>query len=108
MVLFRELVAARAWLAVIHHLVGACVGCVLAFTVAVIAGGVVGLPFALVGLPVLGLGLRITGSLARLERTRFAATLGEPVPAASTRLARRVLAAGGAAPGDAHRACHLA
>jgi hypothetical protein len=75
MVLFRELVAARAWLAVIHHLVGACVGCVLAFTVAVVAGGVVGLPFALVGLPVLGLGLRITGRLARPARPAGAHTV---------------------------------
>jgi signal transduction histidine kinase len=80
MVLLRELVAARAWLAVIHHLAGACVGCVLAFMVAAVAGGVVGLPLALVGLPILGLGLRITVWLARLERTRFAVTLGEPVP----------------------------
>ncbi|HEX6451554.1 MAG TPA: sensor domain-containing protein [Trebonia sp.] len=80
MVLFRELVSARAWLAVIHHMVGVCAGCVLAFLVASVAGGLVGLPFALIGLPLLGLGLRFTGRVARFERARFAVTLGEPVP----------------------------
>jgi signal transduction histidine kinase len=81
MVLLRELVSARAWLAVIHHLVGVCVGCVLAATAAAVAGGIVGLPLALVGLPLLGLGMRFAGWLARFERARFAVTLGEPVPA---------------------------
>lgn len=80
MVLFRELVSARAWLAVIHHLAGVCAGCVLAFLVASVAGGLAGLPFALAGLPLLGLGLRFAGRFARFERARFAITLGEPVP----------------------------
>jgi len=57
MVFFRELVSARAWLAVIHHVVGVCAGCVLAFLVASVAGGLVGLPLALVGLPLLVRGL---------------------------------------------------
>jgi signal transduction histidine kinase len=80
MVLLRELVSARAWLAVIHHLAGVCVGCVLALTVGAVAAGIAGLPFALLGLPLLGLGMRFAGWLARFERARFGVTLGEPVP----------------------------
>jgi signal transduction histidine kinase len=76
MFLFRELVSARAWLAMIHHVAGACAGCVLAFIVASVACGLAGLPFALIGLPLLGL----AGCFARFERARFAVTLGEPVP----------------------------
>jgi signal transduction histidine kinase len=81
MALLRELVSARAWLAFIHHTAGLCVGGVAAAVVVFgVGGGAVGLPFALIGLPLLGLALRFTGWIARLERVRFAVTLGAAVP----------------------------
>jgi signal transduction histidine kinase len=81
MLLLRELVSARAWLAVIHHVAGVLTGALLVFCAACVAAGVAGLPLALLGLPLLGLGLRLSGWGARFERARFAVTLGEPVPA---------------------------
>jgi len=81
MLLFRELTSARTWLAFIHHLAGVCVGLPLAFVVVSgVGGGAAGLLFALAGLPLLGLALRLAGWTARVERARFAITLGEPVP----------------------------
>jgi signal transduction histidine kinase len=80
MLLLRELVSARAWLAVIHHVAGVLTGVLLAFCAACVAAGLAGLPLALLGLPLLGFGLRLSGAIARLERARFAVTLGEPVP----------------------------
>ncbi|HEY1699473.1 MAG TPA: hypothetical protein VGG75_07145 [Trebonia sp.] len=96
MLLLRELVCARAWLAVIHHVAGVLTGVLLAFCAAFVAAGLAGLPLALLGLPLLGLGLRLTGWGARFERARFAITLGEPVPGLAVRGAGRVPAAAAA------------
>jgi hypothetical protein len=68
MLLLRELVCARAWLAVIHHVAGVLTGVLLAFCAAFVAAGLAGLPLALLGLPLLGLGLRLTGWGARFDR----------------------------------------
>lgn len=82
MVPFRELVSARTWLAYIHHLLGVIVG-IAAGTVVVAGIGVAmaGMPFALAGFGVIGIAFRFAGLIGRLERARFAVTLGEPVPA---------------------------
>jgi len=80
MFLIRDLVSARTWLALVHHLTGIFTGLV-AFTLAVggLAFGFAGIPFALVGLPVLGCMLRFNYGFARFERARFG-LLGVRIP----------------------------
>jgi signal transduction histidine kinase len=81
MFLIRDLVSARTWLAMVHHLTGLFLG-ILAFFLAV-TGIVLGIgltPLALAGLPVLGCTLRFTGGFAREERARFG-LLGVRIPA---------------------------
>jgi signal transduction histidine kinase len=81
MFLISDLVSARTWLALIHHLVGLFVGIVI-FTL-VITG--VSLGFSLlvlaVGLPLLGLTLRMAEAFGNAERARFAFLLGVRIPA---------------------------
>jgi signal transduction histidine kinase len=82
MFLLRDLVSARTWLAMVHHLVGLFIG--IAIFVPVITGfslGVGLLPLALVGVPVLGLTLWIADWFARVERFRFALLTGDRLPA---------------------------
>ena len=82
MYLLRDLVSARTWLALVHHLVGLLIGSVVIFIVVFGIGfGIGAIPFALVGLPLLGITLRFTDWLARFERARFAVLLGVPIPA---------------------------
>src|SRR5580704_6492772 len=82
MVLLRDLVSARTWLAMTQHLAGLFIGFVAIFIVGFgLAFGVGGLFFALVGLPLLGLTLRLACWFAREERARFAFLLGIRIPA---------------------------
>ncbi|HZR48081.1 MAG TPA: sensor domain-containing protein [Streptosporangiaceae bacterium] len=80
MFLIRDLVSARTWLAMIHHLTGFFLG-TMAFFVAVagLAFGVGLIPLALAGLPVLGCTLRFTSGFAHVERARFG-LLGVRIP----------------------------
>jgi signal transduction histidine kinase len=81
MFLIRDLVSARTWLALIHHLVGLFIG-IAAITV-VTTGLSLGfsLLVLVVGLPLLGLTLRLAGAFASAERARFAFLLGVRIPA---------------------------
>ena len=81
MFLIRDLVSARTWLALIHHLVGLFIG-IAAITV-VTTGLSLGfsLLVLVVGLPLLGLTLRLAGAFAYAERARFAFLLGVRIPA---------------------------
>jgi signal transduction histidine kinase len=81
MFLIRDLVSARTWLALIHHLVGLFIG-IAAITV-VTTGLSLGfsLLVLLVGLPLLGLTLRLAEAFAYAERARFAFLLGVRIPA---------------------------
>jgi signal transduction histidine kinase len=81
MFLIRDLVSARTWLALIHHLVGLFLG-IAAITV-VTTGLSLGfsLLVLLVGLPLLGLTLRLAEAFASAERARFAFLLGVRIPA---------------------------
>jgi signal transduction histidine kinase len=82
MSVLRELISARTWLALTHHVAGLVVGLVsLVITAVGIAVGVVTLPLALAGVPVLGLTLRYADGLAAAERYRFAVLLGSDLPA---------------------------
>jgi signal transduction histidine kinase len=81
MFLLSDLVSARTWLALIHHLVGLFLGCAAIFVVTFGLGFGAGLLILLVGLPVLGLTLRLTDWYARAERARFALLLGVRIPA---------------------------
>ena len=81
MFLLRDLVSARTWLALIHHLVGLFLGCAAIFVVTFGLGFGVGMVVLLVGVPVLGLTLRLTDWFARAERARFALLLGVRIPA---------------------------
>jgi signal transduction histidine kinase len=77
MFLIRGLVAARTWLAFIHHITGVVIG-LAAFivTVALLFFGVGLMPLMLVGFPVLGIMLRLLDWFARFERARFGFLLG--------------------------------
>lgn len=82
MFLISDLVSARTWLALIHHLVGLFIGIVL-FTL-IVTG--VSLGFGLlvlvpVGLAVLGLTMRSAAAFGHAERARFAFLLGVRIPA---------------------------
>src|SRR5580658_28267 len=82
MFLLSDLVSARTWLALIHHLVGLFLGCAAIFVVTFglgFGGGMLVVVFA--GLPVLGLTLRLTDWFARAERARFDLLLGVRIPA---------------------------
>jgi signal transduction histidine kinase len=81
MFLIRDLVSARTWLALIHHLVGLFIG-IAAITV-VTTGLSLGfsLLVLVVGLPLLGLTLRLAGAFAYAERARFEFLLGVRIPA---------------------------
>jgi signal transduction histidine kinase len=81
MFLLRDLVSARTWLALIHHLVGLFLGCAAIFVVTFGLGFGAGMLVLLVGVPVLGLTLRLTDWYARAERARFALLLGVRIPA---------------------------
>jgi len=81
MFLLRDLVSARTWLALIHHLVGLFLGCAAIFVVTFGLGFGVGMVVLLVGVPVLGLTLRLTDWFSRAERARFALLLGVRIPA---------------------------
>jgi signal transduction histidine kinase len=81
MFLLRDLVSARTWLALIHHLVGLFLGCAAIFVVTFGLGFGVGMLVLLAGLPVLGLTLRLGDWFARAERARFALLLGVRIPA---------------------------
>jgi signal transduction histidine kinase len=72
MFLIRDLVSARTWLAMVHHMTGFFLGIAM-FVIAVtgITLGVGLIPLALAGLPVIGCTLRITGGFAQAERARF-------------------------------------
>jgi signal transduction histidine kinase len=81
MPVLRDLVSARTWLALTHHVAGLVVG--LASLLVIVCGTAVGvatLPIALAGLPVLGLTIRFTDGLAAAERYRFAVLLGCGLP----------------------------
>ncbi|MDQ2812644.1 MAG: sensor domain-containing protein [Actinomycetota bacterium] len=82
MFLLRDLVSARSWLALIHHLAGLLIGiaAIAVFTTGLSLGFSL-LVVALVGLPVLGLTLRMAPAFARAERARFALLLGVRIPA---------------------------
>jgi signal transduction histidine kinase len=82
MFLIRDLVSARTWLALIHHLVGLFIGiaAIAVFTTGLSVGFSL-LVVALVGLPLLGLTLRMAGAFAAAERARFALLLGVRIPA---------------------------
>ncbi|MBV9446221.1 MAG: sensor histidine kinase, partial [Streptosporangiaceae bacterium] len=82
MFLIRDLVSPRAWLALIHHLVGVFVGlviCVLLVTGFALGFGLI--PLALVGLPVIGVTMRLAEGIAHAERARFGFLLGVRIPA---------------------------
>ncbi len=82
MSLLRDLVSARTWLALTHHVAGLFLSIAsFTFTVCGIAVGVTTLPLALAGLPVLGLTARFADGLAAAERSRFAVLLGRELPA---------------------------
>jgi signal transduction histidine kinase len=82
MYLVRDLVSARTWLALIHHLAGLLIGFAVIFIVVFGLGFGVGfVPLALVGLPLLGLTLRFTDWFSRFERGRFGVLLGAEIPA---------------------------
>jgi signal transduction histidine kinase len=81
MFLLSDLVSARTWLALIHHLVGLFLGCAAIFVVTFGLGFGAGMVVLLVGVPVLGLTLRLTDWFARAERARFALLLGVRIPA---------------------------
>jgi signal transduction histidine kinase len=81
MFLLSDLVSARTWLALIHHLAGLFLGIAAIFVVTFGLGFGGGLLVLLVGLPVLGLTLRLTDWFARAERARFALLLGVRIPA---------------------------
>jgi signal transduction histidine kinase len=77
MFLIRGLVSPRAWLAMIHHLVGVFIGLVIC--VVIVVGFTLGiglLPLALAGLPILGVTLRLTDWMSVAERARFGLMLG--------------------------------
>jgi signal transduction histidine kinase len=82
MLLVRDLVSPRTWLAMTSHLAGLFTG--LAAMVVFITGLSLGaslLVLALVGLPILGLTLRAAEWFAAAERARIALMLGVRVPA---------------------------
>jgi signal transduction histidine kinase len=81
MFLIRDLVSARTWLALIHHLVGLFIGiaAIAVFTTGLSLG--FSLLVLLVGLPLLGLTLRLAEAFAHAERARFAFLLGVRIPA---------------------------
>src|ERR1700722_9697251 len=81
MFLLSDLVSARTWLALIHHLAGLFLGFAAIFVVTFGLGFGGGLLVLFVGLPVLGLTLRLTDWFARAERARFALLLGVRIPA---------------------------
>ena len=82
MFLVRDLVSARSWLALIHHLAGLFIGiAALAVVTTGLSLGFSLLVVALVGLPVLGLTLRMADAFAYAERARFAFLLGVRIPA---------------------------
>jgi signal transduction histidine kinase len=82
MFLIRDLVAARTWLALIHHIAGVIVGLAASFAVVILLFFSVGLlPLMLLGFPVFGLTLRLVDWLARFERARFAFLTGQRIPA---------------------------
>ena len=81
MFLLSDLVSARTWLALIHHLVGLFLGCAAIFVVTFGLGFGVGMLILFVGLPILGLTLRLADWFARAERARFALLLGVRIPA---------------------------
>ena len=82
MLLLRDLVSVRTWLAMTQHLAGLLVGLAAMFIVAFgLAFGFGGLFFALAGLPLLGVTLRLAGWFAQAERARFAFLLGLRIPA---------------------------
>lgn len=82
MFLIRDLVSARAWLAMVHHLAGVFTGLVICFVIVIgFALGFGLLPLALLGLPVLGVTLRLAGWSAHAERARFGLMLGARLPA---------------------------
>jgi signal transduction histidine kinase len=82
MYLVWDLVSARTWLALIHHLAGLFIGFAVIFIVVFGLGfGFGTVPLALVGLPLLGITLRFTDWFGRFERARFALLLGAAIPA---------------------------
>jgi signal transduction histidine kinase len=82
MYLVRDLVSARTWLALIHHLTGLFIGFAVIFIVVFGLGFGIGfVPLALVGLPLLGITLRFTDWFGRFERGRFGVLLGAEIPA---------------------------
>jgi len=81
MFLLSDLVSARTWLALIHHLAGLFLGIAAIFVVTFGLGFGGGMLVLVVGLPVLGLTLRLTDWFARAERARFALLLGVRIPA---------------------------
>src|ERR1700691_4372704 len=81
MFLLSDLVSARTWLALIHHLVGLFLGRAAIFVVTFGLGFGFGMVVLWVGVPVLGLTLRLTDWFARAERARFALLLGARIPA---------------------------
>jgi signal transduction histidine kinase len=81
MFLLSDLVSARTWLALIHHLVGLFLGCAAIFVVTFGLGFGAGMLVLFVGVLVLGLTLRLADWFARAERARFALLLGVRIPA---------------------------
>jgi signal transduction histidine kinase len=81
MFLLRDLVSARTWLALIHHVAGLFIA-IAAFTVVTVGLSLgFSLSWLLVGLPLLGLTLRLADAFACAERARFAFLLGARIPA---------------------------
>jgi hypothetical protein len=82
MFLIRGLVAARTWLAFIHHIAGLAIGIAAFFaTFALLCFGVCLIPLMLAGFPVLGVMLRLLDWFARFERARFGFLLGTRIVA---------------------------
>jgi signal transduction histidine kinase len=86
MFLIPGLVSPRTWLAFTHHLAGLAIGFVVFWVIALgVTFGSAFLPLSLAGLlpfgVLFGLTLRFADGFAGAERARFAALLGEPIPA---------------------------
>ena len=82
MLLLRDLVSPRTWLAMTSHLAGLFTGivAVVVYTVGLSVGGSL-LVVALVGLPVLGVTLRLIEWFTMAERARLDLMLGVRIPA---------------------------
>jgi signal transduction histidine kinase len=82
MLLLRDLVSARTWLALVHFLVGLFAGlAAFILVVMLLAVGICFVPLAFTGVPVIGLAMRVASWYAVFERARFRLFLGAEIPA---------------------------